>query len=101
MSSWRRCKYLRDLELHWGKNTIQVQSALLWISQPDFQNQSITDKPRRFLDRVNKFFPYQPHLPCTTGKFDQYTEKKWDFPLNPIKTSLSGKVICKGGQYDL
>jgi len=38
-------------------------------------------------------FTGQPHLPCTTGQFGQYNEKKRDFPLKPIKTSLPGKVL--------
>ena len=42
MSSWRRCKHLWDLGPYWGKSAIPVQSALLWISQLDFQNQSMS-----------------------------------------------------------
>ena len=46
VSSWRRCTHLWELGPHWGKNAILVQSALLWISQPDFQNQSMRDSAR-------------------------------------------------------
>jgi len=47
VSSWRRCKHLWDLGPHWGKSAVPVQSALLWISQPDFQNQSLGSKTKK------------------------------------------------------
>ena len=53
VSSWRRCKHLWDLGPHWGKSTILVQSALLWSSQPDFQNQSIESINSTLIDPPN------------------------------------------------
>ena len=46
VSSWRCCKHLWELAPHRGKSAILVQSALLWISQPDFQNQFINSGPK-------------------------------------------------------
>jgi len=94
VSSWRRCKHLWDLGPHWGKSAIPVQSALLWISQPDFQNQSIVgldvwrhnNKPNK---KKNREIPKTLFLPDETVSSGRKIQRCIQFTMHFIELCVA------------
>jgi len=67
-----------------GKSTILVQSVLLWISQPDFQNQSIANRLNCGLQNNSDFLPDKfSHKKTTKKIFDLF-----------LDVSQSLQVLC-------